>query len=383
MAGRKPDSNSLVAWLVIASFCGVWIFVGSRTLNEALHHDFINFYTGGWLVLHGQAGSLYDPVVQETAERALLPTLPVYVPYIRPPFYALLVAPLAALPVRSAFAVWIGVNAAVLLACWFWGYRRFGLPALVLASMFIPGPMGIAYGQDCVLPLGLVAASYLFAERGRPWTAGALLGALVGKFHLVLLWPVALALERRWKMLGGFACAAAAAAGISLGMVGVSGARAYVDLLRSDAYQELSPSPELMIGVHGLAANLGVSSLALETAAIAVILLLWFATVRRSPLARLYTVTPLASLMIPAHVYGYDAAMLLPGIWLTVAGGSRWPRFAAAALATPFPFCFAMAGRPWAAVGSLSLLLFLAALSWPHLRRQGQSGTAAAQARAQ
>jgi hypothetical protein len=77
------------------------------------------------------------------------------------------------------------------------------------------------------------------------------------------------------------------------------------------------------------------------------------------------------------HVYGYDAAMLLPGLWLAMFRADLLStRIPALWLCTPFPFVFALAGRPWAAASSLSVLAMLAALAGEAHRLQGRQDVA-------
>ena len=92
-----------------------------------------------------------------------------------------------------------------------------------------------------------------------------------------------------------------------------------------------------------------------------VVLFVW--TVREAPLWRMFAVTAVASELIVPHVYGYDATLLLLPIWLTIFN-SKQPasKVAAALMATPLPFLFALADRPWAVVSSASMLLFFAVL---------------------
>jgi hypothetical protein len=48
--------------------------------------------------------------------------------------------------------------------------------------------------------VGLVVA-YVLAEKKREFWSGLALGAGLFKFHLFFLWPLALASQKRWKML--------------------------------------------------------------------------------------------------------------------------------------------------------------------------------------
>src|SRR5262249_10836969 len=163
---------------------------------------------GGWMVAHARAADLYNPDAQLAFQREVIHSSSGLMPFIRPPFHALLMAPLGLVSLDTAFVFWIAGQIIVLLACWAWGWWRFGPKAIVVGAIFMPAALGMAYGQDCVLPLALLIASYAAAERERPFAAGALLGGTLMKFHLVLLWPIALLIRRQWKMLAGFTAAA-------------------------------------------------------------------------------------------------------------------------------------------------------------------------------
>lgn len=316
------------------------------------------------MVAHGQSAHLYSPAAQLAFQHDILHTASGLIPYIRPPFYALLIAPLALLSLHTAFIVWIAVQTGILAGCWIWGYRTFGRPALLVASIFMPAFLGIANGQDCVLVLALLIGSLALAQQEKPWLAGALLGAMLMKFHLVLLWPLALILQRRWKMLSGFALAAAAEGILSVTAAGTGGIRDYMAILRNHSLENLSPSPEFMISVPGLLANLGIDSVAASVIGAALVITVWAIASRHAELTRLYALTSVAGLLLVAHAYGYDAAMLLLAIWLTFFLSAQRPaKITALLLATPFPFCMTLAGKPWAALSSVSLLAFLAVLA--------------------
>ncbi len=122
---------------------------------------------------------------------------------------------------------------------------------------------------------------------------------------------------------------------------------------------------ELMISYEGFAANLGIASPAFNFLLIASIIVLFVWTVRDAPLWRMFAVTAVASELIVPHVYGYDATLLLLPIWLTIFN-SKQPasKIAATLMATPLPFLFALADKPWAVVSSASMLLFFGVLAY-------------------
>ena len=355
----------MFACLLAAGFSLVWLALGRTALEQARVHDFLSLYSGGWMVAHGRTGDLYDPAAQLAVAHQWSPPDTPLIPFIRPPFYALLLAPLSWLPFETAFRCWIALQIVLLLACWTWAFRRFGPIALAIGALSISAALGIAHGQDCVVFLAVLASSYSLAERNRPLPAGAVLGLMAAKFHFTPLWAIALAVERRWKMLAAFVAAGAAAALVSVAMVGTRGVRSYVAMLRNPNLEWLSPSPQFMISFQGMAANLGIHGLAGRLAIVATVLVVWGLATWRAPLWRLFAATATASLLVAPHAYGYDGAMLLCGLWpAVVASSGRATRAAAVWLATPFPFCFTLLGTPWAAAASLSLLAFVAALAW-------------------
>jgi len=352
------------AWIIIAGFSALWLVLGWHVREQAQSHDFLSLYTGAYMTSHGLAAHLYDPAAQWAVEKELAPSNTELVPFIRPPFYALLLSPLGRLPFGAAFVCWSLLQIGLLLACLAWAWQRFGTVALMLGCMSVPAAIGIAHGQDAVLFLAAVIVSYTLTERGEELIGGAALGVLLVKFHLTPLWIVAMILQRRWKMLAGFAATGAAAAGISLAMIGAGGVRSYAALLQNRDLEWLSPSPEFMISVQGLGANLGITSMAGYAGAAAAIVVLFLIGLQQAPLWRVYAVTTAASLLLVPHVYGYDAAMLLPGVWLAMFRAElRGTRIPVLWLCTPFPFVFALVGKPWAAASSLSVLAMLAALA--------------------
>jgi hypothetical protein len=363
---RRP--SFVVIGAVLAAVL-LWVALGFVVVPGARYHDFLNLYTGASLARGGEFAALHDPVTQLARERALVPRAAQLVPFVRPHFYAALLAPLAALPFERAFILWVGLQAGLLVACCVWAWRRFGPDALVFGALFAPTALGVQHGQDCVLFLVVVIGFYVLAKRDRDWLAGGGLALGLAKFHLFLLWPVALACARRWRALGGFAAVASALGAASFALGGSAGARQYLELLRMKDLERLSPSPEQMVNVYSLPANLGIQSGAVSVALGAAVLLATIAAVWRAPLWRLVAAASCGSLLAAPHVYGYDAALLLLAAWLAIfESGQRWTRLAAATMVLPIPYLASLAGAPWSAAPALTLVAFLVALVRENLR---------------
>jgi hypothetical protein len=358
-------------WVVLAvlAFCAFWTLLGSILVPGARLHDFLNLYTGASLARDGAFARMHAPQIQLQREQEYDPQLKELVPFVRPPFYALLLIPLAWLPFGPAFWAWLAVQAAVLIGTWGWAFRRWGADALIFGSMYLPTALGIAHGQDCVLILAIVLGVYILANREQHFLSGMVLGAGLIKFHLFLLWPVMLLIQRRWRMLAGACAAVTLEALVSLALAGPSGIAKYVALLRRTDLRHLSPSPELMIDVRGLAINLGIDHIAITGLLIAIAVILTIAACWRAPLWRGVAAASAGSLLVAPHVYGYDAGLLLAGLWLAIfesrgQAGAQGPRIMAAVLLTPVPMLLSLGGSPWAAATPLALLAFLGSLAW-------------------
>jgi hypothetical protein len=364
---HSPNKSALPLYAVLAvlAFCALWIMLGSMVVSAARLHDFLNLYTGASLARDGAFATMHMPEIQLEREREYAPQLPELVPFVRPPFYALLLAPLAWLPFGAAFWAWLGTQAAVLLGTWAWAFRRWGADALVFGSMYLPTALGIAHGQDCVLILLIVLGVYALAHRGQHFLSGVLLGAGLIKFHLFLLWPVMLLIQRRWRMLAGACAAVTAELLISLVLAGPSGMVKYAALLRMSDLRHLSPSPELMINVRSIALNLFADNIAVSGLLTGLAVFLTVAACWGAPLWRAVSAASAGSLLVAPHVYGYDAGLLLVGLWLAMfESNARGLRIMATVLITPIPMLLALAGSPWSAAAPLALLAFLASLAW-------------------
>jgi hypothetical protein len=197
--------------------------------------DFAAFYTAGTLVHRSRAEQLYDPqaqweVQQEFAKSVGLRRGPL--PYVRPPFEALLFSLFAFLSYQNAFLVWSAIKLALLVGSCVLLARAserhiFSPPfeALLLLGFF---PLGLDFlqGQDAILLLFLFALCLSWLPN-KEFLAGCALALGLFKFHLVV--PIALIflVRKRWRFALGFGCIAAAEIIVSLGMLGSGSLLAY------------------------------------------------------------------------------------------------------------------------------------------------------------
>ena len=228
-----------------------------------------------------------------------------------PPALALLMAPLGAVPIAPAYAIWAALGAlalagaAHLLAPLASAAQRIRLlPFAVLAP---PSLIALTEGQTTPFILLAVAGSL----RAPPFWSGALLGLVAFRPQLLPLLALVALTERR-RALGVIATTVAVAV-VSLVTVGLDGAARYPDLLTRAAV-------ELRPGELGLAALvrrvIGGEELGLNIVlAVAIFLVAAIAVLVRS---RMFTTRAVDastwSILAAPHALLHDGVMAYPAI---------------------------------------------------------------------
>ncbi|MGH9668453.1 MAG: glycosyltransferase family 87 protein, partial [Bryobacteraceae bacterium] len=282
-------------------------------------------------------------------------------------------------PLVPAFWVWVSAQVAALIGCWVWLARRFGPDALVFSALYFPTSVGIYNGQDPVWMLAIFLGCYALAEQKRDLASGAVLGLAVVKFHLLFLMPLVLALEKRWRMLGGFCVTGALCAAVSVELGGPGIVTQYAALLlRHGNVKTFEPPAELQMSIRSIALNAGLNSPLLAAALIGLCILVLLAAAWRAPLWRWFSAACAATLLVSPHVYRYDAGILLLPISLAIfCSASRFTRIAAATAAIPVPYMAAFFGPPYSMAPALVVFLFLAALAWESAAEKRQPASSA------
>lgn len=373
----------VTAGLAVSCAAIFYAAVGANIVGTAVRHDFLNLYTGATLARSGDFAHLHDPSRQLEIERALVPDLPSLVPFVRPPIYAAALAPLAAMPLKRAFWAWAAVQIAILMLCWTWAAWKFGSNGLIWSAVFLPVAYGIANGQDCALMLALMIAAFELAEREWNAAGGFVIGLALFKFHLLLLFPALMLVNRKWRMLAGYCSSAAILIAASLLLGGWAGLVEYAKLLERKDIERLSPSPEMMSNIHAIPANFGVTSPVMSAVLAAIVVAIAGYAAWRAPLWRWFAAAIAGSLLMVPHVYGYDAAVLLLPVLLAIfRAKARMMRASAIALALPCVFWMPAAGRPWAVGPAVAILVFLISLVVERGRESAVERLATSQAEA-
>jgi hypothetical protein len=234
---------------------------------ERGYPDFIVFYTAANIIRRGLGHELYAGHVQNEVQKQITGQLPERIgplPYIHPPFEALIFLPLSYFPFRLAFALWNLLNLGMLLVIFM--LLRSSVAALRLIPPWECGLIALAFfpvfecllqGQDSILQLFFCVLAWKSLKQKRDVAAGCWFALGAFKFQLML--PIVL-LTIVWKhrrVLVGFALISSVLAAISLGIVGWRG------LLRYPSFAvEIANTPTLggvptdfLPNLHGLIAG--------------------------------------------------------------------------------------------------------------------------------
>jgi glycosyl transferase family 87 len=308
-------SAAVVAGWAAAYDVVVW-FVEFR--RQPVHPDFRIFYVAAEAGLRYGWSSIYDisllrslsasfPKGQTAINSAL--------PFIHPPLVAWLVAPLTALPVGAAYAIWCAVLFGALVWAWYVAapFAGLGKLTLLLAAMAIwPVLDAFYYGQPSTLQLALVATAWWLCVKERPVAAGAALAfATALKPHTIVLLPVALAASGRYRPFVSWAAVCsllAVAFAINLGPAGLNNwwqALVYGQTDSGQAQFTLA----YVFGSGPVAYGLE----ALQGAAALVI-----ARRRRADLNIVFAVGIVGSLAFAFHLHQYDYIELILAAWLVL-----------------------------------------------------------------
>ncbi len=261
---RPLTAALLVLWAVVVA--NAVTFAGRlRWPHAVASTDFSSYLTGWWMVLHGQAGRLYDQAAQAAAQRAVMGGAPFddgLMAFLYPPYVALAGLPLAIVAGRfgepAAYALWTLANLgfaarlAWLSADELQTEGRARLLVWLWIFAFFPVLSNLALGQ-LSLPLAVAAFELFRAVRtGRPNRAALSLAVLACKPQLLpaaLLWLVA---RRAWPTLWRGAVAGAVLALVPLIALGP---QVWFDYLRHVHTLERFFAPGLpinMVNLRGL-----------------------------------------------------------------------------------------------------------------------------------
>jgi hypothetical protein len=203
----------LAALLLWGTLFGIWLRGTDARPSDSIGPDFPAFYTGGWMLRHGETPLLYNFERQHQIQQQLnLNARPDDLSaWVHPPHYAFVMVPFSALPPRTAYilyalSMWLCFAAGLAILRRLLPGLQTPTGTLLIAMALVSPPVyfSLSAGQNTGLTFLLHCAILAALLKGQDWKAGALLAVGLLKPHLFLAVLIWLLCARRWRVLGGF-----------------------------------------------------------------------------------------------------------------------------------------------------------------------------------
>jgi hypothetical protein len=312
----------LIVFLLVCQ--GAACFMGSA-VSLAGRVDLRAFYGAGQIVRTGYASQLYDYTYQDKVQNEVVSPRVGALPFLYPPFAAVLFVPLSLLTYHQAFGILLVANiglliiAAMLLAPWLPGLCNRSWP--LLASMFgclFAVSVALMQGQISFILLVVYCGTYVLLRQERGALAGLVCSLALIKFQLALPVLLLFILWRQWSFVRGFLVGAACLGGISIAIVGSTGLASYwrslFTIASTTSHNALAAKarygmfPAEMPNLHGFmfAISHGAPWGVVLTITLSALVLGWSA--RRSP--SLLVALP-AAMLISYHMQPHDLILIL------------------------------------------------------------------------
>jgi len=243
-------------------------FINLRQRIERGYPDFTVFYTAATVLRNGLGHQLYDEQVQYEVQKKFAGQISSRhgpLPYIHPPFEALVFLPLTLLPYPQAFVAWDLLNLAALFGVALLLRRSVSVLRLIPPWEFVIGSLAFfpvfacfLQGQDSILQLLFCVLGFNALKKEGDFLAGCWFALGAFKFQLMVPIVLLIVIWKRGRVATGFAAVSILLALVSAGLVG------WEALLRYPAYVlrvVKAPSfggvpSELLPNLHGLALGL-------------------------------------------------------------------------------------------------------------------------------
>lgn len=286
----------------------VWLVAG-RELNGVA--DFRSCYLAGMKIRNGDVFSLYN-----------VSSYPVYAPFVRAAWEALIFVPFAFFPYQSAFVIWT-VTSIVLFGISGWLMRDEIWAALVtenqllrrvsVLALLIPIGITLGVGEDAALFLLLIVLALRSVRAGRDFDAGIWFGLASIDLHLLLPLFVLIVLRKKWRMVQSIALTGTFLFLISTALAGPLWVSACVHAQASVADQLGFETARWLLVTVGIRRFIPLILVA------GVLVSLWL--VRRTAFERAAAWMIVAAIFFNWHSFIFDYSSALPAIVLREPGG--------------------------------------------------------------
>lgn len=188
LTARRVRAYALMLGLASLGVLAVAFFEATGRTGS----DFLAFWGAGRVAAAGDPSLAYDLAVQEKVQTGAGSRG--WFAFVNPPPFLFLALPFGLLSYPAAWIAWVAAGYA--LFAWA-GIRAF--PRLWPLVLAYPGALIAATHAQTGLFTGALLIGAVTVLDRYPGRAGAMVGALMVKPHLALLWPFWLAAGRRWR----------------------------------------------------------------------------------------------------------------------------------------------------------------------------------------
>jgi hypothetical protein len=244
---REKPFYYLFAVLVIINItqiiinAGIWLMAGRQGLF--ITADFTNYYTGFKMVMNGDGSRLYDLGLQASYQQKILGNIIFsggLLPYVNPPFIAVLFSPLALIPISTAFYVWMIGELGLLI--WLiilinklfehWAKQE-RLILIVVILAFWPLTITFMQWQFSLFLLISVLQTYRALRLSKPFAAGFWLSLLIIKPQTLPLIGLMSLNKRFWRVALATAFSCLSIVILSSALLGASTWLHYIQVLQT------------------------------------------------------------------------------------------------------------------------------------------------------
>ncbi len=314
---RFYGSGVLVAYaigLAVRAFRHSWMF---RADGKPSCDDFSHMWVSGSLAGLPDSALVYNLSTFAAARTELGAADdclgPIFNQFVYPPTYLFFTYPLGLMPYVAAFTTWTVITLLLYLMAIYLIVPR--PMAILMALSPFPVFFNFLLGQNGFLLAGLMGLSLVVMER-RPRLSGVLLGLLTFKPQIGILFPFALLVSRKWRVIVG---AMATSVFLIVTSMVVFGYQAWPSFMHAlvDRGQSLSPTSQISMrleSVYGFLWLAGISQpiawitqFAVGGAVTAVVCWVWARPVSHSLKAAALCS---AAAMATPYVHGHDLCVL-------------------------------------------------------------------------
>lgn len=297
------------------------------------HTDYLAFYAGGRLAF---TPALYDePQAKAQLSAAGQWSQGTY--FIRMPWFAAAMWPLARLPYVASHWVWQGfLVSGLLIFAAFWPRPSLPVRAMILCYS-LPAVMSLRMSQDVPLLVACMAVALVLLQRGKPVLGGLVLSLVLAKFHLFLpLFPVVL-FARRWKFAAGLFSGTAILIATSFLVNGPDWPQRFLTQLSNPLITpRVITMPSFYYLIQGSPAMRN-----LMLAILGILLMILYFRIARISDEFLIAAAPVVMLPLLPHAGAYDCLLLAPLAMTALEAGSRGAKIAGALLLIPVTYFIA------------------------------------------